>query len=89
MREIRFGYLESWRDGIAARRWLSQVTGFKPSAPGAPYLFVSDAVRQHLTNTGRTMFKGMDFTQVRRMQVDIECIVTDGFEFCNARREGG
>jgi DNA polymerase I len=79
---------ESWRDGIAARRWLSQVTGFKPSAPGAPYHFFSDAVRQHLTNTGRTMFKGMDFTQVRRMQVDIECIVTDGFEFCNARREG-
>ena len=31
---------------------------------------------------------GMRFDDLRRMQVDIECFTTEGFQFCNAEREG-
>lgn len=78
----------TWADCVAAKSWLAGVAGVNPSAPDAPLLFINDPVRQHLTSTGRTMFKGMDFVNLKRMQVDIECIVSDGFEFCNADREG-
>ena len=45
-------------------------------------------MRQYLTSSGRTLFKGMGFDEVKRMQVDIECITTEGYEFCNAQRDG-
>jgi len=32
--------------------------------------------------------KGMTFAHLRRMQVDIECVTTKGYDFCNAEREG-
>jgi DNA polymerase elongation subunit (family B) len=78
----------SWSDCLAARDWLARTTGRAPSAPNAPYLFVNDPVHQHLTLTGRTLFGGMQFEDVRRLQVDIECYTSPGYEFCNAEREG-
>jgi len=79
---------ENWADCLKARDWLARRTGFTPSAPGAPYLFLNDPVHQHLMLTGRTLFKGMAFEDLKRMQVDIECLTTEGYEFCNAGREG-
>ena len=73
---------------LKARDWLSKKTGSVPSAPGAPYLFLNDPVHQYLLASGRTLFKGMVFEDLKRMQVDIECVVSEGFEFCNAKREG-
>jgi len=78
----------TWKESLKAKSWLSKETGFSTTAPGAPYLFVNDAVQQFLTMSGRTMFKGMEFKDLRRMQVDIECVTTEGYEFCNAEREG-
>lgn len=79
---------DSWSACLKARDWLARSTGRPAGAPDAPYLFVGDPVYQHLTLTGRTLFAGMRFEDVRRLQVDIECFTTAGYEFCNAEREG-
>jgi DNA polymerase I len=77
----------NWKDVVSAKTWLSRETGFSPSAPGAPYLFVNDPVQQYLTVSGKTLFKGMEFESLRRLQVDIECTTAEGYEFCNADRK--
>src|SRR5690606_9239383 len=46
-----------------------------------------DPVQQYLTLTGRTLFKGMTFESLRRMQIDIETCCADGFEFSNPERD--
>lgn len=48
---------------------------------------LNDPVQQYLTFSGRTLFKGMTFEDLRRMQVDIETATTDGFEFSSAERD--
>ena len=58
------------------------------SALDSPVFLVNDPVRQFLISTGITFFKGMSFPELRRMQVDIETDTEQGFEFCNADREG-
>ena len=55
---------------------------------GVRYFSLNDPVQQYLTASGRTLFKGMDFTELRRMQIDIETYCTEGYEFPNADREG-
>ncbi|MFC1452465.1 DNA polymerase domain-containing protein [Verrucomicrobiota bacterium] len=77
-----------WKEYLAARRWLQDATGRSPSAPDAPYLCLNDPVHQHLLVSGRTLFLGMPFEELSRMQVDIECLTSEGYEFCNAEREG-
>jgi DNA polymerase I len=76
-----------WGDCIAARDFLARRTGKTPSAADAPYLFLSDPVHQHLLITGKTLFKGMDFEQLRRLALDIETDCARGFEFSNPARE--
>jgi len=78
----------SWKDCLRASKWLADKTGFSASAPGAPYFFLNDPVHQHLMLSGRTHFREMLFDDLHRMQVDIECITSPGYEFCNAEREG-
>jgi len=78
----------SWKDCLTACKWLAGKTGYTASAPGAPYLFLNDPIHQHLISSGRTLFREMKFDDLKRMQVDIECITTPGYEFCNAEREG-
>ncbi len=56
--------------------------------PGIRYFSLNDPVQQYLTASGRTMFKGMDFAELRRMQIDIETFCTEGYEFPNAERAG-
>lgn len=77
-----------WKACQKAKARLAQQTGFSAGAPQAPYLFLSDPVHQHLLTTGLTLFKGLRLDQVRRLQIDIECRTTAGYEFCNAGREG-
>jgi DNA polymerase, archaea type len=49
--------------------------------------FVTDPVTQYLMQTGRTLFKGMEFEDLRRMQLDIETFTPPGFRFPNATRK--
>ncbi|HTY20720.1 MAG TPA: DNA polymerase domain-containing protein [Geobacteraceae bacterium] len=75
-----------WRDCMAARDYLGKRCGKTPSAPDAPYLYLSDPVHQHLLLTGKTFFKGTDFPSLRRLALDIETFCADGFEFSNPER---
>ena len=52
-----------WHTCIAARDFLSRSTGVTPSAPDAPYLYLSDPVHQHLLRSGTTLFKGMEIEE--------------------------
>ena len=72
----------------AARRHLRNVTDKAPNAPDAPYLVLADPVEQHLMLTGTTFFIGLDFSDLRRLQLDIETYISPGFEFPSAAREG-
>jgi DNA polymerase elongation subunit (family B) len=72
----------------AARRHLRKVTGKSPGAPDAPYLILADPVEQHLLLTGTTYFIGLQFADLRRLQLDIETYISPGFEFSSAAREG-
>ncbi len=75
-------------DELEARRWLKERTGEGFSSPMAPFAAISDSVQQYMLQTGCTCFKEMTFGDLRRLQVDIECVTTKGYDFCNAEREG-
>ncbi len=75
-----------WRDCLAARDHLSRKSGRTPSDPAAPYLYISDPVHQHLLISGKTLFKGLDFSSLKRIALDIETYCTKGFEFSNPHR---
>jgi len=78
----------SWKQYNEARQWLQSESGETPGSPAAPYLAISDPARQYMLQSGVTHFKGMHFEDVHRLQFDIECITTPGFDFCNADRPG-
>jgi len=72
----------------ALKRHLKNVTGKTSGSPEAPYLLLSDPVEQYLMLTGMTHFIGMEFGQLRRLQLHVETYITAGFEFASAAREG-
>lgn len=78
----------TWKACQKAKTWLAKTTGVTAGNPQAPFFLPPDPVQQYLLRSGRTLFKGMTFGDLRRMQVDIECFTSEGFEFCNASREG-
>jgi DNA polymerase elongation subunit (family B) len=52
-----------------------------------PFLHLRpDAVSQFLMQTGRTLFKGMEFEHLHRLQLDIETYTAHGHRFSNANR---
>ncbi len=50
--------------------------------------FFPDAVTQYLMQSGRTLFKGMQFEDLHRLQLDIETYTSPPYRFSNAAREG-
>ena len=48
----------------------------------------TDPASQYLMQTGRTLFKGMAFGDLRRLQLDIETYTSPGHRFSNASRGG-
>ncbi|NSW87644.1 MAG: DNA polymerase II [Syntrophobacteraceae bacterium] len=76
-----------WTDCIRARDHLRKTTGKTSTSPQAPYLFLSDPVHQHLLLTGKTLFKGMAYSDIRRLAIDIETGCAPGYEFSNPSRE--
>ena len=53
----------------------------------APFFASNDPVQHYLTARGRTLFKGMRFEDLRRLQIGIATTVSDGFEFSNPERD--
>ena len=70
-----------------ARSHLQKKTGKSPSATDAPYWYFSDPLHQYLLLSGKTHFIGMTFSDLKRMQLDIETYCQADFEFPNAARE--
>ncbi len=70
-----------------AKSYLQQKSGKTPSAPEAPYIYFNDPVHQYLLLSGRTHFLGLTFSDLKRMQLDIETYCQEGFEFPNPARE--
>jgi DNA polymerase elongation subunit (family B) len=68
-------------------RWLHKKSGHSPTDREAPYAVLNDPVQQYLTLTGRTLFHGLSYAELRRVQLDIETETAEGFEFSNPDRE--
>lgn len=70
-----------------AKKYLKQVTGFNAGSPNAPYIATGDLVQQALIQNKVRLFSGMTFQDVRRMQIDIETLCEEGYDFSNPARE--
>ncbi len=68
--------------------FLKKQTGFSASSAGAPYKIFSDMQQQIFISLKLRLFRGMKFENLRRMQIDIETLTTEGYEFPNSEREG-
>ena len=68
-----------WRSYQEARSRLGKA--------GTAFFASNDPVQQYLTSSGRTLFKGMLFEDLRRLQIDIETALTEGFEFSSPDRD--
>ncbi|MBL0225788.1 MAG: DNA polymerase II [Geobacteraceae bacterium] len=77
---------DSWGDCLTARDFLAKKSGKAPGAVDAPYLFIPDLAHQYLLSTGTTLFKGLDFTSLRCLALDIETFCAEGYEFSNPER---
>jgi DNA polymerase, archaea type len=69
-----------------AVRHIERTTGTQARRPEAVY-FAGGPEQQYLLQTGRTLFKGMAFEDLHRMQIDIEVYASEG-GFPEAKRPG-
>src|SRR5437764_6305791 len=64
--DLRYGWrisVDSWKELIALRNGLKNA--------GRSFFALSDPVQHYLTHTGRTLFKGLEFEELRRMQLEV------------------
>ena len=64
--DLRYGWrisVNSWKELIALRNGLK--------AAGRSFFGLSDPVQHYLTHTGRTLFKGLPFDELRRLQIEV------------------
>ena len=81
--QLRFG---SWGECLKARDALAAATGIAPGSITAPYLFISDLSHQYLLDSGATLFKELEFGDLRLLCLDIETFCQPGYEFSNPER---
>lgn len=77
---------DSWSDCLTARDFLAVKTGKNYSASDAPYLFLADLSHQYMLSSGTTLFKGLEFSELRCLALDIETASTEGYGFSNPER---
>ncbi|OGV41805.1 MAG: hypothetical protein A2X48_13520 [Lentisphaerae bacterium GWF2_49_21] len=75
-------------DYDSAVKYLKKSTGFNPTSPSAPFRLFNDDTQQLLTSEQFRLFRKMTFDETRRLQFDIETLMTEKFEFPNPEREG-
>ena len=64
--DLRYGWrisVNSWKELIALRNGLKNA--------GRSFFALSDPVQHYLTHTGRTLFKGLPFEELRRLQLEV------------------
>ena len=57
------GHVDSWKELIALRNGLKSA--------GRSFFALSDPVQHYLTHTGRTLFKGLPFEELKRLQLEV------------------
>ncbi len=85
-----FSYLVKFSNNKAytsALKYLKSSTGYSPSSQNAPYRVFSDLQQQALIQNQIRLFRGMKFSEILRMQVDIETLTTAGYDFPNPKRD--
>ncbi len=71
-----------------AMKFLKETTGQSVSSPNANFRLISDMYQQLLISEKIRLFRDMEFTDLKRLQFDIETIVEPEFEFSNPERAG-
>src|SRR3954468_10285057 len=64
--DLRYGWrvgVNSWKELIALRNGLKNA--------GRSFFALSDSVQHYLTHTGRTLFKGLAFEELHRLQLEV------------------
>lgn len=77
---------DSWGECLTSRDFLAHKTGKSSGSVDAPYLFISDISHQYLLTTGTTLFKGLEFSDLRCLALDIETDCALGYGFSNPDR---
>ncbi len=77
---------DSWGDCLTARDFLATKTRKSYSAHDAPYLFLADLSHQYMLASGATLFKGLEFSELRCLALDIETACAEGYGFSNPER---
>jgi len=86
--ELRFLLLfNSWKERDKALKTIKSAESSKAGASQAPFFSPSDPVHQYLLLSGKTLFKGLSFDELHRLQLDIETFCAEGYEFSNPERE--
>lgn len=70
-----------------AEKFLKKLEPSNEQYSQIPYRFFSDITSQALMMAPIRLFRGMHFSELRRIQLDIETQTTEGFDFPNAERE--
>ncbi|MDD5286433.1 MAG: DNA polymerase domain-containing protein [Desulfuromonadaceae bacterium] len=77
---------DSWADCLAARDFLAAKTKKNSAAVSTSYLFLPDLSHQYMLTTGTTLFKGLEFSELRCLALDIETDCAEGYDFSNPDR---
>ncbi|HXE95125.1 MAG TPA: DNA polymerase domain-containing protein [Dongiaceae bacterium] len=77
---------DSWSECLTARDFLAKKTGKSHASPEASYLFLPDISHQFMLASGATLFKGMEFSELRCLALDIETACAEGYGFSNPER---
>ena len=75
----RFAVFPNWPSYQEARSHLQK--------EDTPFFSLNDPVQQYLTFSGRTLFKGMRFEDLRRLQIDIQTASPTDLEFSGPDRD--
>ncbi len=77
---------DTWSDCLTARDFLTTKSGGTHARPEAPFLFLPDISHQYMLTSGTTLFKGLEFSELRCLALDIETDCAEGYGFSNADR---
>lgn len=87
--ELRYQLLfENWNEAVSAHEHIQRQSKKDSNSRHPGFLWISDLSQQYMLATGTTLFKGMDFSELHVLALDIETDCSQGYGFSNADRIG-